>query len=136
MAGKTSIAITDSSDTPESPGTPAAATRTFVPGEIEGSNVHTFYENTTGVTAATRSKMTLSLTPGNGVVRFKAALALPKAQTVDGITKVAHVTRGFVEFILPEDGSRDDRRDILTLIRNLLADATVSPMIREMENLY
>lgn len=136
MASKTSIAIADSPNTPEAPGTPAAATRTFIPGEMENGNVHTFYENTTGVTAATRSKLTVSLVPGNGITRFKAALALPKAQTVDGVTKVAHVTRGFVEYIFPEDGTRDDRRDINALMRNALADATVVLMINDLENLY
>jgi hypothetical protein len=136
MAAKTTIVLADSSDTPESPGTPAAANRTFVPGEMENGNVHTFYETTTGVTAATRSKLTISLTPGNKIVRMKASLALPKAQTVDGVVKVAHVTRGFCEFIFPEDGSRDDRRDCKKLLQNLLTDTTINPMVADLENLY
>jgi hypothetical protein len=136
MVAKTTIAINDSAATPESPGTPATTLRTFVPGEMENNNVHTFYENTTGTTAATRSKLTLSLTPGDGVVRFKSQLSTPKAHTVDGIVVVAHVTRGLIEFILPVDGSRDDRQDIRALNINLLADASVVGMIKDLENLW
>lgn len=136
MAVKTSIALLDSASTPEAPGTPAAATRTFIPGEIEGDNVHTFYETTTGNTAATRSKLTASIKSGNGVSRVKVAIALPRSQTVDGVLKAAYVCRGFIEFIVPEDAIRDDRRDLLVLTRNILDNTTIGPMISELENLY
>lgn len=136
MPSKTSIAILDSALTPESPGTPAATTRTFIPGEMEGSNVHTFYETTTGTTAATRSKMTVSIAPGNGVTRVKAQIATPRSQTVDGLVKSAYVCRGFAEFILPEDASRDDRRDIRALLANLLDDPSFVTVVSDLENLY
>jgi hypothetical protein len=136
MTAKTTIAILDSDLTPESPGTPAAATRTFTPGEVEQGNVHTFYEPTTGVTAATRSRMTVALTSGKDVTRMKLTLALPKAQTVDGITQVAHVTRASVEFIFPANGSRDDRRDCRTLTRTALGHADIIAMIDNLENFW
>lgn len=136
MTAKTTIALNDSALTPESPGTPAAGTRTFTPGEMENGNVHTFYETTTGVTAATRSKMTLSLVPSETVTRFKLSIATPKAQTVDGIVKAAHVTRGFMEFILPNDGTRDDRRDIRSLLTYINNDAGFKAMVDDLENLW
>jgi hypothetical protein len=136
MPAKTTIAISDSSTTPEAPGTPGAVVRTFVPAEMENGVVHTFYENTTGSTLNTRSKLTLSLTPGDGVTRFKAQLSTPKAQTVDGVVVQAHVTRGSLEFILPADGSRDDRVDIRLLFHNLLANSDVATMIKDVENLW
>lgn len=136
MPAKTTLAITDSAQTPESPGTPAVATRTFVPGEMENGVVHTFYENTTGVTANTRSKLTISLTPGDGVVRWKCQLSTPKAQTVDGVVVQAHVTRAFAEFILPADGTRDDRRDSKSLLVSLLALTDIHTMISDLENLW
>lgn len=134
MAAFANIAILDSSATPESPGTPAAATRTFVPGGKEG-NVWVWYENTTGTTPATRSKLTASLSAGEEVARLKITLATPKAQTVDGVTKVAHVTRAFMEFILPVNGSRDDRKDIAVLVMNALSAAALWSMLSDLEGL-
>lgn len=136
MTAKVSLAIVDSALTPESPGTPASATRTFVPGEVENGNVHTFYENTTGSSAATRSRLTVALVPSEKVVKFKYTLSLPKAQTVDGIVKVAHVTRCNVEMIFPVDGTRDDRRDARSLTLSALTDTTIIAMISDLENLW
>lgn len=132
MSAYANLAINDSAQTPESPGTPGAATRTFVPGGKEG-NVWTWYENTTGTTAATRSKLTASLTPGDSVTRMKLQLALPKSQTVDGLVTAAHVTRGFVEFIFPANGSRDDRRDIKALLIAALNTTELSNMVGDLE---
>lgn len=136
MTAKTSIAINDSAATPESPGTPAAALRTFVPGEVEAGNVHTFYENTTGTTAATRSKLTAQIVPGTNVQRVKLSIATPKAQTVDGVVVLAHTTRCNLEFFLPNNGSRDDRQDIRALVINALADASIVGMVKDLEGLY
>lgn len=136
MTAKASIGIYDASATPEAPGTPGAALRTFVPGEVENNNVHTFYDTTTGVTAATRSKMTLAIVPGEQVTRVKVSLALPKAQTVDGIIQAAHITRANCEFLCPVNGSRDDRRDIKTLLINALNHTDVATMIGDLENLW
>lgn len=136
MSAKTSIAVLDNSTTPEAPGTPAAATRTFIPGEVENGNVHTFYETTTGTTARSRSKLTVSLTPKQSAVVFQLRLSTPKATVVDDILVVQHVTRSFVEFELPNDGSRDDRLDNKSLTANILNDATIHNMIKDLENLY
>lgn len=136
MSAYTSIALNDSALTPESPGTPATATRTFLPGGKDSNGVWTWYENTTGSTAATRSKMTLSLTPGKDVTRCKIQISTPKAQTVDGIVSAAHVTRSSMEFILPNNGSRDDRRDIRNLTFNALAAAAAVAAIDDLEAVY
>lgn len=139
MPAKVAIALVDSPSTPESPGTPGAATRTFQPGAVENGNVHTFYEGTTGTTMATKSKATLSLKPASSaspVSRVKMSMALPKAQVVDGITKVAHITRANVEFILPQDCTRDDRRDIRTLIANLINSAEGAALVADNDDLW
>lgn len=132
MSTYANLAINDSNQTPESPGTPAATTRTFVPGGKE-NGVWTWYENTTGTTAATRSKLTASLTQGKEVTRMKLTLALPKAQTVDGIVSAAHITRGFAEFLFPANCSRDDRRDVKALLVNALNTVEVAAMVSELE---
>jgi len=134
MSAYANLAINDSAQTPESPGTPGAATRTFVPGGKE-NGVWTWYENTTGTTASTRSKLTVSLTPGNSVTRLKIALALPKAQTVNGIVTAAHVSRGFAEFLFPANGSRDDRRDIKALLIAALNTTELSAMVGDLEGI-
>lgn len=134
MPSKASLAVLDSASTPVA-GTPASATRTFIPGEVE-NNVHAFYEPTTGTNAATRTKFTASVSPGNGVHRIKYALALPKAVTADGLTKAAHVNRAFVEFIVHEDSTWDDRADLRALIANLLDKDEIKTMVQEVESFY
>lgn len=134
MSAYANLVIADSVNTPEAPGTPAATNRTFVPGGKE-NGVWTWYENTTGTTAATRSKLSVSLTPGKEITRMKVALALPKAQTVDGITTAAHVTRGFSEFLFPVNGSRDDRRDVKALMISALSAADLTAMVSDLEGI-
>lgn len=139
MTAKASLVLVDSVLTPEAPGTPAASNRTFVPGDVENGNVHTFYDTTTGTTAATRSKLSVQLVSptGNGnVARMKVSLALPKAQTIDGIVQQAHVTRAFAEFLFPVDSSRDDRRDIKALLISALNSADLSAMVGDLEGFW
>lgn len=136
MSEKAAIVLVDSAATPESPGTPGAANRTFTPGEMENGYVHTFYNTTTGTTPGTRSKMTVSISNGAAVSRVKINIATPKSVTVDGVVKADHVTRGFIEFIFPVNCSRDDRRDIASLLYNSLADATIVNMIHNLEDLW
>lgn len=139
MTAKTTIALADSSATPESPGTPASTTRTFIPGAMENGNVHTFYETTSGTTPATRSKLTISLTPlsaNRNTARVKVGLAIPKAQTVDGLVVAAHVNRAFIELVFDKNSTRDDRRDISELIKVCLNDAAVYAMFSNLEDIY
>lgn len=139
MTAKSTIALADSSQTPESPGTPAIATRTFTPGQMENGNVHTFYEPTTGVTPATKSKLTISLTPVSATrntARIKIALALPKAQTVDGLVVAAHVNRGFIEFVFDKNSTRDDRRDCSELLKQALNNSAITSMVGDLEDIY
>jgi len=139
MTAKTTLTLDDSASTPESPGTPAVANRTFTPGQMENGNVHTFYEPTTGVTPATKSKLTASLTPisaTRNTARIKIALAYPKAQTIDGLVVAAHVNRGFVEFVFDKNSTRDDRRDIKALLISALQEVGINEMIADLEDLY
>lgn len=138
MTAKTSIALWDSSLTPESPGTPATGVRTFTPGAMEG-NVHTFYDPTTGLTPATKSKLTISLTPlsaNRNTARIKVAIATPKQRTVNGIVEVAHVNRAFLEFVFDKDSSRDDRRDIGEMIKRCIDNAALVAMVSDLEDIY
>lgn len=138
MTAKTTISLLDSALTPESPGTPAAATRIFTPGALENGYIHTFYEGTSGTTPATRSKLTLSLSPATATKpsRTKGQLMIPKAKIVDGVVEVAHVNRGFVETVFDKDATRDDRRDMTTLLYSLIASAEFGGMSRDQEDLY
>jgi hypothetical protein len=136
MTEKASFVLVDAASTPQSPGTPAAANRTFTPGEMENGRVHTFYNTTTGTTVATRSKLTASITPGDTVTRVKYTLATPKAQTVDGVVISAHVTRCIMEFIIPNDATWDDRVDSINLAYGMLANTGLSTMVKELEDLW
>lgn len=139
MTQKAALTLADSSLTPESPGTPASANRVFTPGAVENGNVHTYFEPTTGVTPATKTKLTVSLTPTSATrntARIKIAFALPKAQTVNGIVTAAHVNRVFNEYVFDKDSTRDDRRDAKILLISLLNDAVMNAMIGDLEDVY
>lgn len=140
MTQKTTITLVDSASTPESPGTPAAANRVFTPGAMEQGYIHTWSDTTTGTTPDTKSKMTIGYVPANGstrpVSRLKIQFAIPKAQTVDGIVKRAHVNRAFVEFVFDKDSTRDDRRDIKSLVGGILSATGVNEMVSDGEDFY
>jgi hypothetical protein len=139
MTQKVALTLADSASTPESPGTPAAANRSFVPGAMEQGYVHTFYNTTTGTSPAALSKLSVSLSPAGPnkpVSRIKLGLGTPKTQTIDGLVVVDHVNRCFVEFVFDENSTRDDRLDIRSLMINTLADAGVLEMVKNLEDLW
>lgn len=138
MTQKTTVSLLDSALTPESPGTPAAVARVFIPGAVEAGYVHTWYEPTTGATPDTRSKMTWSIkqTAADSPFRVKFQLTTPKSQTVDGVLKRAHVNRAFLEFVFDKDSSRDDRRDVRGLLYALMGNAGFIAMIDDLEDQY
>lgn len=139
MSAKTTISLTGSSLTPESPGTPVTETRVFTPGEVENGNVHTFYNNYTGSTPDTMSKLTLSLQPpktNSEICRVVYTLALPLAQTVDGVVSRAHVNRSKTEYIFHKDSTRDERRDMRELNKQISNSAEVADMVDNIYGLY
>jgi hypothetical protein len=138
MTAKTTILLTDSNLTPESPGTPAAVIRTFTPGAMENGFVHSYYEPTTGTTPDTKSKLTLGLTQAKDAspARVKAQLTLPKAQTIDGLVVRAHKNSAFLEYVFDKNSTRDDRRDARAMVYGLHADVGFQAMIDNLEDLY
>jgi len=133
MTAKTTITITDSANTPT--GSPAATDRIFAPSGMEG-NTHVFTNGATGETGASLSTLKASISRGNVVSRVKVALALPLVHTVDEVEEVAHVCRANVEFLIPVNADKDERRDLYTLLLDALADSGINTMVVSLEDLY
>jgi hypothetical protein len=138
MAVKETVTLTDSTLTPEA-GTPAAVPRDFNPGSVENGYVHTFHNSTTGLTSASRSKLTASLRRANATRptdRIRFVLSLPQVQTVDGIDTVAHTNLVQLEFVFHKDTSRDNRRDARAMFSSLFSEASLLSMVQDLEDLY
>jgi hypothetical protein len=76
------------------------------------------------------------------VYRVKATLAFPTLETIgtndNGITPpptVAYVERASVEFILPERGLVQERKDLRKMTRDLIADPQIISLVESLQTL-
>lgn len=83
------------------------------------------------------------LSSGQRVSRVKLGVHTPKLETLGtndaGLTPpatVAYIPRVNVEFILPERGALQDRKDIRKYCEKLLADAQMISVIEQLQNIY
>lgn len=74
----------------------------------------------------------------NGVNRLKLVLNLPTGG--DGVSlpanEVSRSHNATVEFLMPAKGIKQERKDLRTLTRNLLADAQVIDLIDELNSAW
>jgi hypothetical protein len=77
------------------------------------------------------------------VSRVKIGMHTPKLETVAnnsaGLTPpptVAYIPRVNVEFILPERGNLQDRKDVRKFMANLLSETQVTAMVETLQNIY
>ena len=118
---------------------------------------HTFYPIQTGPTTKLRENLTALPTLGQGVVsvvtrldgkaglnRVRVVLELPALEAETGANssgytaapKVAYMNKATVEFILPSRGTAAQRKDLRTLLSNLVKDAVVSDSIDNLNQPY
>ena len=118
---------------------------------------HTFYPIQTGPTTKLRENLTALPTLGQGVVsvvtrldgkaglnRVRVVLELPALEAETGANssgytaapKVAYMNKVTAEFILPSRGTAAQRKDLRTLMSNLVLNAVVSDSIDNLNQPY
>ena len=118
---------------------------------------HTFYPIQTGPTTKLRENLTALPTLGQGVVsvvtrldgkaglnRVRVVLELPALESETGANssgytaapKVAYMNKVTAEFILPSRGTAAQRKDLRTLMSNLVLNAVVSDSIDNLNQPY
>lgn len=145
MAAAVNIVLADALATP--------VNHTFIPIGKDQNNVF-WYEDQSQSNALGYWKLSIAMTkplPGgpsqvsvsDRVVRVKLAMHEPTLETLgtadNGLTPpptIAYITRGSVEFILPERSSVQNRKDIRKMLGLLIADAAVVAAVEQFIPVY
>jgi hypothetical protein len=140
MPAIASIAIPD--------GQPTPVTRTFTPTGVNADMV-AMYDNRAGGVAVGYDSLSVSLRKPNSRStqrNYKATLklALPTLEVTSPATGTgiqpaptkAYDCMAVVEFVLPERSTTQERKNLLTLLKNALAHAQITPVIENLENVY
>lgn len=132
MSAIANIAIADGAATP--------VTHTFVPLQTSPDAVWMDSDSAKAFTAAQYS-IRNSIKRGNsskGVDRVKFAVTLPTMGTGVSLpaSEVDYTDTCIIEFILPKRGIKQGRKDLRTLVKNLLGDAQVVDIIDELRSAY
>lgn len=138
MASNANIAVNDGESTP--------VTRTYNPSGFKDGGVIALYEDRTSGVPAGYGRLTLSRPKEpqdkvNGSYKCSISLFLPKMETVSGSSesgfvpapRVAFEHVGKVEFWLPVRGGTQDRKNLRTLLLNLLNSSTVTKLVDDIE---
>lgn len=126
--------------------TPVA--HTFGPLRIDEKAVATYLDRAAGVGIGF-GKLAVSLRSPMGNVKpgdvsdaakrvYKAVLTLdlPTLESVSTVPTVAYVHQARVELTLPERGTLADRKDLLMLLRNALANTSLNSVFETLESVY
>lgn len=97
-----------------------------------------FADRASGVAAGFRrilisNKFATSKSPVN---RTKLTLACPVLQTVNGVSTIAYTARAQLEFILPDQATDGDRKNIFAFVKNALANTSVQSALRDLDPMY
>lgn len=76
------------------------------------------------------------LDTSNAVSRTTYSVMLPVTATVNGQLSVARVLRAKVEYILPNDCTDSERKDLDAFVRNGLAHSVIQAAMRDFDPLY
>lgn len=119
-------------------------TVTMTPVNVDRNNVAQFRDQASGVPAGYPSMMSSVTEPSKGsqVYRVKLQFAKPRLNqfTEPGssmsTTRVEGIARCHLEFILPSQGTEDERTELIDLVRNALADINVQKTVLKLEHFY
>jgi len=137
MSQKTSIVLTDGAATP--------VNHTFLPAKQDGI-LYTYHDRSSGIMAGYGVLTAQSKLPGNGsratTVSYK--LSLPtleqtSASTATGIQPaptVAYTCTGKLEFVMPDRSTLQNRKDLLTMMRDLIDEALVTESVQDLDPTY
>ncbi len=120
--------------------TPAA--HTFAPQNIDANGVASWKDRSSGVPTAFGG-LDLSLrepTTSARVYRVQGDVIIPTV--ADGSNPsvpagtVLYTTRAQFQFFIPESSTLQERKNIIAYTRNFLADASVTAVVQNLENVY
>lgn len=132
MAAIGNIVINDGATTP--------VAHTFSPVGINSDNV-AFWDDRSPAYPVGFNSLSASLRkPSNGSAtkNYKAQLklVLPTLEVGATVPTKAYDCLVNIEFVMPQQASLQNRKDLLALTKNALAHATVTSMIENLENVY
>lgn len=111
---------------------------TFSPaGNLEPGGAK-FEERTSGVAIGyIRVSTTLKQPSGNSkVYRANAKVELPVLMTVDGVQQVAYTLRANIEYLLPDQATDAQRKDLHGYVISVLSHGLTRAAIRDLDPLY
>lgn len=68
--------------------------------------------------------------------RIRETISMPVAVTVDGVVSVDHVDTAYVEYVISERSSEQQRKNLRMLVSNSQANATLATVVDKLEPLY
>lgn len=114
------------------------ASHTFSPAGNLAPGGAIFEDRTAGV-AIGYIKVKATLAPPAGkskVYRARASVELPILQTVDGVQQVAYTLRGNVEYLIPDQSTDAQRKDLHAFMSNSLNQTLIRGVLRDLDPLY
>lgn len=119
-------------------GQAVAVAHTFNPAGNLAPGGAVFEERSAGVAIGyIKVKTTLAQPLGKSkVYRAKAAVELPILQTVDGVQQVAYTLRANVEYLIPDQSTDAQRKDLHGYVLSLLTHALTRAALRDLDPLY
>lgn len=132
MSAINTITVLDAETTPVS--------HDFTPSQINGDMAS--YNEKSATSAQGFWPLTLTLrrpqTNGTGarVFRSQVNLGIPVIESVNGVDSVTRTLRANVEFILPENSSLQERKNLRKLLVEILSDAQVTDVVENLNNVY
>lgn len=121
---------------------PTPVNKTYIPQKVEGNTAR--WQEKTAASPAGYLNLSATLrdpVPGSDVYRFQLALAMPKLKTYtdlsgNSITTVEYISRANVEILLPNLGLLQERKDLLKMLRGILADAQIVDQVENLNHAY
>jgi hypothetical protein len=130
MSAFAPIVLEDGADTP--------VEHTFSPSGFDLNGVARLYEATEEGSLDSRYAISLGVSlPKNGsqVARVTAKVVIPVMDSENPLVKIGELI-GTTSFVLPKTATLTSRADILALMANFLADASVVSAVQDLESIY
>lgn len=129
MAQRAPIVLADGQTTP--------ANVTFSPDNSPVGEV-SFSDKSTGVAAFFRRIVVKysAISSQRKTTRTQYEVHLPVTGTVDGVTKVIRTLRAKVEFVLPDETTDAERKDLHAFVVNGLGNTLVRGNMRDLDPIY
>jgi len=132
MSAIGNIVINDGAATP--------VAHTFSPVGINAANVASWKDRSPAYPVGYNSLSLLLREPVNGSAsrnyKMSLKLVLPTIDTSTGTPVKVYDAFASAEFVIPEQATLQNRKDLLALLKNALANAAITAAVQDLENVY